>query len=81
MAFGLGLGLGKKSAADLIRRGQSPPIIAPGHFFGVRLSPPESASADPLADWLADPIGSDRIRRGLSPPIIVPICRTLQVCQ
>ena len=31
-------------------------------FFWVRLSPPESASADALADWLADPIGSDRIR-------------------
>ena len=31
-------------------------------FFGVRLSPPESASADLLADWLADPIGSDRVR-------------------
>ena len=27
-------------------------------FFWVRLSPPESASADALADWLADPIGS-----------------------
>ena len=27
-------------------------------FFGVRLSPTESASADLLADWLADPIGS-----------------------
>ena len=52
-------------------------------FFGVRLSPPESASADLLADWLADPIGSDRvrsdpprIRRGLSPPIIVPYFAT-----
>ena len=31
-------------------------------FFWVRLSPPESASADALADWLADPIGPDRIR-------------------
>ena len=37
-------------------------------FFRVRLSRPESASAD----WLADPIGSDPIRRELSPPIIVP---------
>ena len=26
------------------------------------LGPPESASADALADWLADPIGPDRIR-------------------
>ena len=34
-------------------------------FFWVRLSPPESASADALADWLADPIGSaaDLVRR------------------
>ena len=26
------------------------------------MGPPESASADALADWLADPIGPDRIR-------------------
>ena len=35
-----------------------------GGLGGLFWSPPESASADALADWLADPIGSDRIRGG-----------------
>ena len=49
-------------------------------FFGVRLSPPESASVDALADWLADSGGSDRIRRGLSLPIIVPKLSIIVPC-